>query len=41
MDYGSALKKEVPNPNRKSAQNVRQSVFHGSLREARGAVVRA
>ena len=40
MDYGAELKKRVQNPSQKSAHYVRQSPFRGSLREARGAIVR-
>ncbi len=40
MDYGATLKKKVVNPNRKSRHYTKQSRFTGSLREARGAVVR-
>jgi A/G-specific adenine glycosylase len=40
MDYGVALKKNFPNPSRKSAHHVRQSKFSGSLRQARGMIVR-
>jgi A/G-specific adenine glycosylase len=40
MDYGAALKKITPNPNRKSASYSRQSRFEGSLRQIRGAIVR-
>lgn len=41
MDYGAELKKSVENPNRKSRHYTRQSKFVGSVRQARGAVVRA
>lgn len=41
MDYGVKLKKKVKNPNRRSAHYQKQSVFHGSTRQARGAVLRA
>ena len=41
MDYGTALRRSVPNPNRRSKHYSRQSAFVGSLREARGAIVRA
>ena len=41
MDYGTALRRSVPNPNRRSKHYSKQSVFTGSLREARGAIVRA
>lgn len=40
MDYGAALKKVVKNPNRKSAHYTRQSRFEGSIRQARGAILR-
>lgn len=40
MDYGSILKKTVVNPNRKSRHYTKQSPFAGSLREARGAIIR-
>jgi A/G-specific adenine glycosylase len=41
MDYGAALKRLTPNPNRRSAHYSRQSPFEGSFRQLRGAVVRA
>ncbi len=41
MDYGAALKKSVKNPNRRSSSYTRQSKFEGSLRQARGAILRA
>ncbi len=40
MDYGADLKKKVVNPSRKSRQYARQSRFEGSLRQARGAILR-
>jgi len=40
MDYGAALKKVTKNPSRRSAHYTRQSPFEGSLRQARGAVLR-
>lgn len=40
MDYGAALKKSTANPNRQSRHYSRQSRFEGSLRQARGAIVR-
>lgn len=40
MDYGAALKKIIKNPNRKSAHYTKQSRFEGSLRQARGAILR-
>ncbi len=39
MDYGAALKKEYPNPGRKSAHYKRQSPFEGSRRQVRGAIL--
>lgn len=41
MDYGAWLKKREPNPSRKAAGYTKQSRFEGSLRQARGAVLRA
>jgi A/G-specific adenine glycosylase len=40
MDYGASLKKRVVNPNRKSKHYTKQSRFTGSLRQARGAIIR-
>ncbi|RPI40451.1 MAG: A/G-specific adenine glycosylase [Methanoregulaceae archaeon] len=40
MDLGSALKKTVPNPNRRSTHYARQSAFAGSDREIRGTIIR-
>lgn len=40
MDYGVYIKKNFPNPGRKSKQYKKQSPFKGSVREARGAVLR-
>lgn len=40
MDYGAHLKKTAANPSRRSASYARQSAFRGSLREARGAILR-
>ncbi len=40
MDYGAMLKKSVANPNRRSATHIQQKKFKGSLREARGAILR-
>jgi A/G-specific adenine glycosylase len=40
MDYGAALKKAAPNPNRRSAHYTRQSRFEGSFRQRRGAILR-
>lgn len=41
MDYGSHLKKTVPNPSRRSRHHLRQKPFKGSDREIRGAILRA
>ncbi len=40
MDYGAELKKQVKNPNRKSKHYTKQSKFEGSVRQARGAILR-
>ena len=40
MDYGAYLAKEVPNPNRRSRQYVKQGALKGSNREVRGAILR-
>jgi A/G-specific adenine glycosylase len=40
MDYGASLKKKVINPGRKSQGYVKQAKFAGSLRQARGAILR-
>ena len=40
MDYGVSLKREVPNPGRRSAHHVRQSPFPGSNRELRSSILR-
>ena len=40
MDYGATLKKITANPGRRSAHYIRQSPFKGSLRQARGKVLR-
>ncbi len=41
MDYGAYLKRTTLNPSRRSAHHVRQQPFQGSMREVRGAVLRA
>jgi A/G-specific adenine glycosylase len=41
MDCGTALARQVPNPNRRSRAYVRQSRFEGSDRQVRGAILRA
>ena len=40
MDYGTELKKSVPNPNRRSMHYSRQPAFEGSDRKIRGEIVR-
>jgi A/G-specific adenine glycosylase len=40
MDYGVALKKQMPNPNRRSAHHARQSAFAGSDRQIRGQLIK-
>jgi A/G-specific adenine glycosylase len=40
MDLGSALKKTVPNPNRRSVHYSKQSRFEGSDREIRGSILK-
>ena len=40
MDYGADLKKRGENPSRKSKSYTKQSTFTGSLRQARGAILR-
>ena len=40
MDYGQALSRHVPNPNRHSAHYTRQSRFEGSRRQVRGALLK-
>ena len=40
MDLGSALKKTIPNPNRRSVHYARQSPFEGSDRNIRGIILR-
>lgn len=41
MDYGAELKKKTVNPNRKSKHYTKQSKFEGSVRQARGALIRS
>jgi A/G-specific adenine glycosylase len=41
MDYGTHLKRTLPNPSRRSRHHTRQSRFEGSDRQARGALLRA
>ena len=40
MDYGAALGRTGPNPNRRSAHYTRQSSFDGSNRQQRGLILR-
>lgn len=40
MDFGADLKKTTTNPSRKSKTYTKQSPFQGSLRQARGAILR-
>ena len=40
MDYGSFLKKQFPNPSRRSKHHTRQSKFNGSFRQTRGDILR-
>jgi A/G-specific adenine glycosylase len=40
MDFGSALKKTGPNPNRRSIHYTKQSPFEGSDRNIRGIIIR-
>lgn len=41
MDYGSFLKQTVGNASQRSAHHVKQKAFKGSMREARGLVLKA
>ncbi len=40
MDYGAMLKKKTVNPNRRSSSYTKQSRFEGSVRQARGVILR-
>lgn len=40
MDYGSFLKKNLPNPSRQSAHHVKQKAFKGSNRELRSKILK-
>lgn len=40
MDYGSMLKKLLPNPSRKSRHHTKQTQFKGSLRQVRGEILK-
>lgn len=41
MDYGTHLKKVLPNPSRRSHHYVKQTKFNGSMRQVRGAILSA
>lgn len=41
LDYGTHLKRTVPNPARRSAHHTKQSAFEGSRRQKRGRLLRA
>ena len=41
LDYGAHLKRELPNPSRRSAHHTRQSKFEGSRRQKRAWLLRA
>jgi A/G-specific adenine glycosylase len=41
LDYGSHLKRTLPNPSRRSAHHTRQSAFEGSRRQKRARLLRA
>lgn len=41
MDYGTDLKKRLPNPSRRSRHHTTQSQFEGSTRQLRGRILRA
>lgn len=40
MDYGTHIKKSMPNPSRRSARHTKQSRFEGSDRQIRGRVIK-
>ncbi len=40
LDYGAYLKKNFPNPSRRSKMNVKQSTFEGSRRQKRAELIR-
>jgi A/G-specific adenine glycosylase len=40
MDYGSYLKKTLPNPSRRSAHHTKQKPFKGSNRELRSRILK-
>ncbi len=39
MDYGSVLKKLLPNPSRRSKHHTKQTLFTGSTRQVRGQII--
>jgi A/G-specific adenine glycosylase len=41
MDYGTYLKATQPNPSRKSKHHSKQTKFEGSMRQVRGAILKA
>jgi A/G-specific adenine glycosylase len=41
LDYGTHLKRSIPNPSRRSAHHARQSKFEGSRRQKRAQLLRA
>jgi len=41
LDYGAQLKRELPNPSRRSAHHAKQSRFEGSRRQKRAWLLRA
>lgn len=41
LDYGAFLKRELPNPSRRSAHHTRQSAFEGSRRQKRAGLLQA
>jgi len=41
MDYGAALAKSLPNPNRRSRHYTKQSAFEGSNRQLRGRILKS
>lgn len=41
MDYGAMLKESLPNPSRRSKHHAKQSNFKGSVRQVRGAIIKA
>lgn len=40
MDYGSHLKKTLPNPSKRSVHHTKQTTFEGSNRQIRGAIIK-